>query len=89
MKEVPSVHVFNSEDSIQRSGSLDKLDDVSYREYPPPTIPQYSAMRSYSADQHEEQLQKIESNLYRTISRATLIDQDTGNVYQVSDEDYI
>ena len=76
---------------------LDKSDAVSlsYSEYqqhqPHPNgciIPPYSELRSVSAEHHQDDyfqnsFQNKGSNLQRTISRATLVDQDTGNVYQV------
>lgn len=76
---------------------LDKSDAVSlsYSEYqqhqPHPNgclIPPYSDMRSVSAEHHQDDFfqnsfQNKGSNLQRTISRATLVDQDTGNVYQL------
>ena len=46
---------------------------------PPPPPPPWSDLRSVSV----EQQQQPEPGLYRTISRATLIDQETGSVYQV------
>ena len=41
-------------------------------------MPPYADMRSVSAEH------QAPGSLYRTISRATLVDQDTGNVYQVT-----
>ena len=59
---------------VYRTKSYSQLDSdavsISYSEYRPPL----SAMFSLTED---------EQRLHRTISRATLIDQDTGNVYQV------
>ena len=43
-------------------------------------MPPYADMRSVSAEH------QAPGSLYRTISRATLVDQDTGNVYQVTNK---
>ena len=76
----------DSGQSLHRSQSQDRLEDwapvlgdsASLRARP--LRPPYSDMRSVSA---EHQPPEERSGLYRTISRATLVDQDTGNVYQV------
>ena len=76
----------DSGQSLHRSQSQDRLEDwapvlgdsASLRARP--LRPPYSDMRSVSV---EHQPPEERSGLYRTISRATLVDQDTGNVYQV------
>ena len=88
-KEVTSVPGHKCRDNIERRPSYDKLDAVSVVTYSDShhqqhNTPLYSDLRSMSADQQPETEQPVSSSLYRTLSRATLIDQDTGNVYQVS-----
>ena len=83
------MHGHKYRDNIERRPSYDKLDAVSVVTYSDShhqqhNTPQYSDLRSFSADQQPETEQPVSSSLYRTLSRATLIDQDTGNVYQVS-----
>ena len=87
-KDPPAVEVSlrDSGQSLHRSQSQERLEDwdpvledsASLRARP--LRPPYSDMRSVSA---EHQPPEARSGLYRTISRATLVDQDTGNVYQV------
>ena len=86
-----SLHRTESYDRLDKSDAV----SLSYSEYqqhqPHPNgclIPPYSDMRSVSAEHHQDDFfqnsfQNKGSNLQRTISRATLVDQDTGNVYQV------
>ena len=81
----------DSGQSLHRSQSQDRLEDwapvlgdsASLRARP--LRPPYSDMRSVSV---EHQPPEERSGLYRTISRATLVDQDTGNVYQVIRHSY-
>ena len=84
----PTVSIYDSGESLHRSQSHDRLDrleavSLSYSGFRPrPLMPPLADMRSVSAEHQHEPAQR-QSNLYRTISRATLVDQDTGNVYQV------
>ena len=93
---VPKVNIYNFGDSLIRAQSYDKLDsraDKCDKYDRRCMMPPYSDMRSVSADHqthdvtsytdHREHREHRQSNLYRTVSRATLLDQDTGNIYEV------
>ena len=88
----PLVSIRDSGESLRRSRSQDRLDT---EEWEPglararPLMPPYSDLRSVSAEHQPHQPGEAGSGLYRTISRATLVDQDTGNVYQVHRQQYI
>ena len=82
---VPKVNIYNFGDSLIRTQSYDKLDRADKYDRRC-MMPPYSDMRSVSADYQPHDVSQ--SNLYRTVSKATLLDQDTGNIYEVTQLKY-
>ena len=89
------VYEEREERGVWRTKSFSQLDSeavsLTYSEFPhpprhprpPPPLPPPSSVVSPWSDLRSVSVDQQDSGLYRTISRATLIDQETGSVYQL------